>query len=174
MSGHCGPAHFRTLRRDEELRAVVSTGRRSKSALSLATSIILDTADPDLKLLKESQYGKLNLLKAISIDTDLPQLTNDDIVRGTVVSNTIRIAEDGLSCASTTPVDVTRARVVRLFTGFEKGSSLLVTRQEHKQVKVCDSSYQIRTPEGKVISKHFQRFRTLSGAFASRPCVALL
>ncbi len=114
---------------------------------------ILDTADPDLKLLKESQYGKLNLLKAISIDTDLLQLKNDDIVRGTVMSNTIRIAADGLSCASTTPVDVTRAKVVRLITKFEEDSSLLVTRQERKRVKVCDSSYQIRTPEGNVINK---------------------
>jgi subtilisin family serine protease len=114
---------------------------------------ILDTADPDLKLLKESQYGRLNLLKAISIDTDLLQLTNDDILRGTIVSNTIRIAADGLSCTSTTPVDVTRAKVVRLFTNFVEGSSLLVTRQERKRVKICDSSYQIRTPEGNVVSK---------------------
>jgi subtilisin family serine protease len=114
---------------------------------------ILDTADPDLKLLKESQYGKLNLLKAISIDTDLLQLTNDNIVRGTVVSNTIRIAADGLSCASTTPVDVTQAKVVRLFTKFEEDSSLLVTRGERKRVKVCDLSYQIRTPEGTLINK---------------------
>jgi len=114
---------------------------------------ILDTADPDLKLLKQSQYGKLNLLKAISIDTDLLQLTNGDIVRGTVVSNTIRIAADGRSCASTTPVDVARARVVRLFTKFEVDSSLLVTRQERKRVKVCDSSYRMRTPEGNVINE---------------------
>jgi hypothetical protein len=114
---------------------------------------ILDTADPDLKLLKGSQYGKLNLLKAISIDTDLLQLTNGDIVRGTVESSTIRLAADGRSCASTTPVDVSRAKAVRLFTKFEEGSSLLVTRHERKRVKVCDSSYQIRTPDGSVINK---------------------
>ena len=74
-------------------------------------------------------------------------------MRGTVVSNTIRIAADGLSCASTTPVDVARAKVVWRFTKFEEDSSLLVTRQERKRVKVCDASYQIRTLEGNVISK---------------------
>jgi subtilisin family serine protease len=114
---------------------------------------IVDTADPDPKLLKESQYGRLNLLKAISTDTDLLQLSNGDIVRGTVLSNTIRIATDGSSCTSTIPMDVTRARLVRLFIRFVDDSSLLVTRQGRKRVRVCDSAYQIRTPEGTVITK---------------------
>lgn len=114
---------------------------------------ILDTADPDRKLLEQSQYGKLNLLKAISIDKDLMQLSDGRFVRGTVLSNTIRVATDGTSCASTTPVDTMQAKIVRLFMKFDGDSSLLVTRQERKPVRICDSSYDMRTTEGSVVSK---------------------
>jgi subtilisin family serine protease len=117
---------------------------------------ILDTVEisPDGRG-RPGEVRTLNLLKAISIDHDMLELSDQGrtVLRGSILTQDIRFAEAPAACAAAIVLNVRRDRIGRLLGQFEGNTSLLFMGDRQLRGKVCDSAIKIKTRSGMVTKK---------------------
>ena len=96
--------------------------------------------------------GRLNMLRAISVDTDLLELTDRTVLRGELQMPSVTFAATAPACDKAQPLAVTNERIGRLIVNHTKTSSRLYTATGIRDGWICDSSIAIKTA-GRVIRK---------------------
>lgn len=96
------------------LTAALIWAKDSNLSVSMVRKRILYTADRDTNLTKFVSHGRLNILKAISIDQDLIELNDRTFIRGQIKTQGIHFAEATADCNNARKRTVADDAVFRL------------------------------------------------------------
>jgi subtilisin family serine protease len=94
--------------------------------------------------------GRLNLLKTISIDQDIVELTNGSVLRGVIKNPSIKFAPSQAQCSTTTALDRRRDRIARVVVQSDSQPAVAIIAGQRQTGWVCDPSVTVATANGLV------------------------
>jgi subtilisin family serine protease len=123
------------------LAAALLLAKRSLMSVQAVKRRILDTGELDTQMVKVASGGRLNLLKAISVDQDLMEL-NDQTrtnVRGRFMSHDFRFVESSNDCSGARTFNDVRDQIARIFVKFDGSNSLVEFHDRRAIGTLCES-----------------------------------
>lgn len=113
---------------------------------------ILDTVEVDSEQLNVSG-GRLNLLKAISIDHDLMELKDGTILRGQITTRPIRFVEGSSDCKRARPLSMKNDGLSRVLVDYDGSGSLFFINNRRVTGTLCDATIDFQTENGPVTKR---------------------
>jgi subtilisin family serine protease len=144
MSGTSQATPFTTL------AAAILMAKKGLLTAQAVKQRILDTADVISGLEPPVSAGRLNLLKAISIDQDLVELTDGSYLRGTLRGPGVRFAAAPAECSGAPVLDRSGERIGRVIAQSGNMPAVALARNGRREGWVCDGSITMATRGGDV------------------------
>jgi hypothetical protein len=132
------------------LAAGLIWSKNSNLSVSAVRKRILYTADRDPNLMKAVSHGRLNVLKAISIDQDIVELDDHTMIRGAIRTQGIHFAEGSADCDHAIKNTVSDDALFRFSLTGDGARGFMFLGTHTSEGTVCDKSITISTKGGEI------------------------